>query len=63
MMQQLVEAVKGDNVNFKNLEERLNVSFTESNQKHFEGEKTADINKQRVELVMHTVSAMSTTVS
>ena len=70
LLQQLVEAVKEDAASRPKLEERLNVSFTESNKRHDEHSKNGDRNNQRlevttqrIEMVTHTVNALTAAVT
>ena len=62
MMNQLVEVVKQDALDNKEMKNRLEVSFTQSNQKHADQDKETDLLKQRVEFIMSTVNAMTATV-
>ena len=48
LLQQLVEASKEDHKDKKKLEERLDVSFTQNNQKHADHDKRADIMTQTI---------------
>ena len=63
MLQQVVEALKGDNIEKKKMEERLDVSFTQSNQKTADMSKEQELLGQRVEMMMASVNALAGTVA
>ena len=63
MLQQIVEVVKSDGAKQTQTEERLNVSFTLSKQKHADHDKSAELLRQRVEMIMQTVNALSSTIA
>ena len=63
LLQQIVEAVKDDAGEKKKLQERLDMSFTQSNEKHAQHEKELELVKQRSDLVTSTVNASAGTIA
>ena len=63
LLQQVVDATTQDGIDKKKSEERLDVSFTQHNQKHADHEKNMEAADMKSKMVMSTVNAMAATVA